>query len=170
MLSLPMPFGAFQPSKPAPGGPVTVFPWGREQELLASCDVRQLHLHSRQSLRPTAASACSTLRVMKTFAKPSLGKNNSKAGTRKEARPHSHHQSRVQRPCTDLGTEDDFRAGKDVPVTMRWEPQQDPVRGLRWLKSSERHRQAEHPWGSLGYARDRLFDSAPSARCHAINL
>jgi hypothetical protein len=128
MLSLPMPFGAFQPSKPAPGGPVTVFPWGREQELLASCDVRQLHLHSRQSLRPTAASACSTLRVMKTFAKPSLGKNNSKAGTRKEARPHSHHQSRVQRPCTDLGTEDDFRAGKDVPVTMRWEPQQDPVR------------------------------------------
>jgi hypothetical protein len=37
MLILPMPFGAFQPPKPAPGGPATVFPWGREQELLASC-------------------------------------------------------------------------------------------------------------------------------------
>jgi hypothetical protein len=86
---------------------------GREQELLASCHVRQLHLHSRQpigarltlaspatcicascnirrargkvSLRPMAASACSTLRVMKTFAKPSLGKNNSKAGDAKRS-------------------------------------------------------------------------------------
>jgi hypothetical protein len=29
-----MPFGAFQPPKPAPGRPATVFPWGREQELL----------------------------------------------------------------------------------------------------------------------------------------
>src|SRR5580704_11592956 len=48
MLILPMPFGAFRPPKPAPGGPATVFSWGREQELLASCHVRQLHLHSRQ--------------------------------------------------------------------------------------------------------------------------
>jgi predicted GIY-YIG superfamily endonuclease len=30
-------FRAFQPPKPAPGRPATVFPWGREQELLASC-------------------------------------------------------------------------------------------------------------------------------------
>jgi putative endonuclease len=37
MLILPMLFRAFQPPKPAPGGPATVFPWGREQELLASC-------------------------------------------------------------------------------------------------------------------------------------
>jgi hypothetical protein len=29
MLILPIPFGAFQPPKPAPGGPATVFPWGR---------------------------------------------------------------------------------------------------------------------------------------------
>jgi len=29
-----MPFAPFQPPKPAPGGPATVFPWGREQELL----------------------------------------------------------------------------------------------------------------------------------------
>jgi len=34
MLILPMPLGAFQPPKPAPGGPATVFPWGREQELI----------------------------------------------------------------------------------------------------------------------------------------
>src|SRR5580704_116642 len=32
MPILPMPFGAFQPPKPAPVGPATVFPWGREQE------------------------------------------------------------------------------------------------------------------------------------------
>ncbi|HET6217786.1 MAG TPA: GIY-YIG nuclease family protein, partial [Acidobacteriaceae bacterium] len=44
MLILPMPFGAFQPPKPALGGPATVFPWGREQGLLASCHVRRLHL------------------------------------------------------------------------------------------------------------------------------
>jgi putative endonuclease len=43
MLILPMPFGASQPPKPTPVGPATVFPWGREQELLASCHVRQLH-------------------------------------------------------------------------------------------------------------------------------
>jgi peptidyl-prolyl cis-trans isomerase SurA len=41
MLILPMLFGAFQPSKPAPGGPATVFPSRREQEPLASCDVRR---------------------------------------------------------------------------------------------------------------------------------
>jgi hypothetical protein len=29
-----MPLGAFQPPKPAPGEPATVFPWSREQELL----------------------------------------------------------------------------------------------------------------------------------------
>jgi hypothetical protein len=37
MLTLLVPLGAFQPPKPAPGGPTTLFPWGREQELLASC-------------------------------------------------------------------------------------------------------------------------------------
>jgi hypothetical protein len=31
-----MPFRAFQPLKPAPGGPATIFPWGRQQGLLAS--------------------------------------------------------------------------------------------------------------------------------------
>ena len=51
MPILPMPFGAFQPPKPAPVGPATVFPWGREQDLLASCHVRQLHLHCRQPYR-----------------------------------------------------------------------------------------------------------------------
>jgi hypothetical protein len=35
MLDLPMPFGAFQPPKPAVGGPTTVS-LGRDQELLAS--------------------------------------------------------------------------------------------------------------------------------------
>jgi hypothetical protein len=36
-----MPFGAFQPLKSAPGGPATVFPWDRQQGLLAPCYVRQ---------------------------------------------------------------------------------------------------------------------------------
>jgi hypothetical protein len=35
------------------------------------------------------------------------------------------------------------------------------VVGLRWSKRSEQHGQDKHPRGSLGYARDRLFDSAP---------
>jgi hypothetical protein len=34
-----MPFGAFQPPKPAPGGPAAVFCWGRQQGLVASCYV-----------------------------------------------------------------------------------------------------------------------------------
>jgi hypothetical protein len=112
VLILPVPFGAFQPLKPAAGGPATLFPWGRQQGLLASCYVRRLHLHSRQSyrhalhwrhqnlylrvmqhkegtlegsLRTIAASVCSTLRVTKTFARPSLGKNNSKAGGAKRS-------------------------------------------------------------------------------------
>jgi hypothetical protein len=33
VLILPVPLGAFQPPKPALGGPATVFPWGREQEM-----------------------------------------------------------------------------------------------------------------------------------------
>src|SRR6202789_3978968 len=31
----------------APGGPATVFPWSRTKNLLASCYVRRIHLHSR---------------------------------------------------------------------------------------------------------------------------
>jgi putative endonuclease len=43
--------GAFQPPKPAPGEPVTIFPLGREPQLLASRHVRRLHLNSRQPYR-----------------------------------------------------------------------------------------------------------------------
>jgi hypothetical protein len=46
VLTLLVPFAPFQPPKPAHGGPVTVFPRGREQELVASCYVRRSH--SRQ--------------------------------------------------------------------------------------------------------------------------
>jgi len=45
VLISPMPFAAFQPLKPAPGGPATIFPWGRHQGLHASCNVRRLRLH-----------------------------------------------------------------------------------------------------------------------------
>jgi hypothetical protein len=67
VLILPMPFGAFQPLKPAPGGPATIFPWGRQQG--------------------------------------------------------------------------------DVPLTIKWVLQQDPVLGLRWLKRLEQHEQDKHPRG-----------------------
>jgi hypothetical protein len=50
-LSYPCRSDPFQPPKPALGGPATVFPWGREQELLASCYGRRLHLHSPQPAR-----------------------------------------------------------------------------------------------------------------------
>jgi hypothetical protein len=36
-LNLPMPLGAFRPPMPVAGGLGTVFPGGREQELIASC-------------------------------------------------------------------------------------------------------------------------------------
>jgi putative endonuclease len=38
-----------------------------------------------------------------------------------------------------LGMEDDYSAWKDVPLTIKWVPQQDPVLGLWWSKGSERH-------------------------------
>jgi len=38
------------------------------------------------------------------------GKTTQRLAARKEAQPHSHHQPRVQRPCTDLGMEDDYSA------------------------------------------------------------
>jgi hypothetical protein len=41
MLILSMPFAPFQPKNPAPGGLATVFPRGRQQELVASCDARK---------------------------------------------------------------------------------------------------------------------------------
>jgi putative endonuclease len=66
MLILPMPFGAFQPPKPAPGGPVTVFPWGREPELLASRHVRQLStfsaaIQARFTLASPATFICASM-------------------------------------------------------------------------------------------------------------
>ncbi len=38
------------------------------------------------------------------------GKTTQRLAARKEAQPHSHGQSRVQRPCTELGMEDDYGA------------------------------------------------------------
>ncbi len=42
-LILPMPLGAFQPPKPAPGGPATVFPAGRDKNCWHLTNVPQLH-------------------------------------------------------------------------------------------------------------------------------
>jgi hypothetical protein len=74
----------------------------------ASCNIRRARW--KVSLRTMAASACSILRAMRTFAQPSLGKTTQKLAARKEAQAHSHDQFRVQGPCTDLGMEDDYRA------------------------------------------------------------
>jgi hypothetical protein len=56
-------------------------------------------------------------------------------------------QSRVQRFCTDLGMEDDRSAWKDVPVTIKYAPPEDPVLGLRWPKSLEQHGRDKHRRG-----------------------
>jgi hypothetical protein len=50
---------------------------------LRVCNIRRARW--KVSLRLMAASACSTLRVRKTFAQPSLGKNNSRAGRAKRS-------------------------------------------------------------------------------------
>jgi hypothetical protein len=52
VLILPMLLGPFRPLKPAPGGPATVFLWGREQGLLVSGYGRRL-----MGLRPGLGSA-----------------------------------------------------------------------------------------------------------------
>jgi putative endonuclease len=51
---------------------------------------------------------------------------------------------------------------KDVPVTIKCVPKEDPVLGLRWSKRSEQHGEDKHPRGP----------STPrhQALCHAINL
>jgi len=46
-------------------------------------------------------------------------------------------------------------------VTIKRVDQQDTVLGLWWSKSFEQHAQPKDRRGSLGYARDRLFDCAP---------
>ena len=42
--------------------------------------------------------------------------------------------------------------------------------GLRWSKSFEQHAQPKDRRGSLGYARDRLFDCAPQGTRYATDL
>jgi hypothetical protein len=42
---------------------------------------------------------------------------------RKEAQPHGHYQTRVQRTCTELGIVDDCSAREDLPVTIKCAPQ-----------------------------------------------
>jgi hypothetical protein len=141
-------FGAFQPPSPDLAGPPRSFPGAENQELASillcpaptstflaairarftlaspatcisvSCNIRRAR--GKVSLRPMAASACSTLKATKIFAQLSLGKTTQRLAARKEAQPHSHDQSRVQRPCTDLGMEDDYSARKDVPVTIKF--------------------------------------------------
>jgi hypothetical protein len=59
--------------------------------------------------------------------------------------------------------EDDHRAGKDVPVTIKSVWQEESGSRAWQGKNSEQHRQDKHPRGSFGYAQDRLFDSAPSS-------
>ncbi len=53
------------------------------------------------------------------------------------------------------------RAAHAALSSAAWQKSEKMLVGLRWLKSSEQHWQDKHLRGSLGYARDRLFDSAP---------
>ena len=69
---------------------------------------RRYMQHSRQGTWAGFTAACKRLLSLrglsKTFATAIAREKQLKGWRRrKEAQPHSHHQSRVQRPCTDLG-------------------------------------------------------------------
>jgi putative endonuclease len=61
----------------------------------------------------TAAYGCKRLLYFEGYEdirKAIARETTQRLAARKEAQPHSHYQSRVQRPCTDLGMEDDYSA------------------------------------------------------------
>ncbi len=62
----------------------------------------------------TAAYGCKRLLYFEGYEDIShshrSGETTQRLAARKEAQPHSHHPSRVQRPGTDLGMEDDYSA------------------------------------------------------------
>ena len=111
MLILPMLLGAFRPPTPEKGGLCHRLSLGpRTMNLLASCYVRRLHLHSRQPYRHALHWRRSTLKATKAFAQPSLGKNNSKAGGAKRSSSSFARSIPSSKPDTDMGMEDDFSA------------------------------------------------------------
>ena len=74
VLILPMPLEAFQPLKPAPGGPATVFPYSRTDRkfscliLIAAEKLSACRLSTVGVLRLRATSAVSRDRSVKRFA------------------------------------------------------------------------------------------------------
>src|ERR1700760_4016765 len=76
--------------------------------------------HAARSFSTTGPRHCFSLgsrttKATKLFTPPFLGKTTQRVPAREEARPHWHDQSRIQRPCTDLGMEDDYCASKISP-------------------------------------------------------
>ena len=71
-----------------------------------------LYLHAMQHKEGTLEgfNRCPTLKARKTFAQPSLGKNNSKAGGAKRSSTSFARSIPSSRPCTELGMEDDYSA------------------------------------------------------------
>jgi hypothetical protein len=65
-----------------------------------------------QPPKPAAAYGCKRLLYFEGYEdiRKAIAREKQLKGlaARKEAQPHSHDLSRVQRPCTDLGMEDDY--------------------------------------------------------------
>jgi hypothetical protein len=169
VLILPVPLGAFQLPKPAPGGPATVFPLAENQELAsillrpAAPSTFSEAIQARFTLASPATCICASCNIRRARWKVSL---RPMAASACSARPHPEDQSRVQRPCTDQGMENDYSARKDVPVTIKCVPQQilfSGFGGRKGLSSMGKISTAGVPSAALGTGSS---DSAPQALYH----
>ncbi len=82
MLSLPMPFEAFQPPKPRPGGPVTVFPWGRSRTV----GILRCPADTATSSAVTAAYGCKRLLEGYEDIRKAIAREKQLKGWRREKR------------------------------------------------------------------------------------
>jgi hypothetical protein len=72
---------------------------------------------------------------------------------------------------TEVRQQDLLRyAEQDARKFLVLGPREKRATGPGGRKASSSNGYIKHPRGSLGYSRDRLFDSAPQALYHATNL
>ena len=109
---------------------------GQRQEMLASCYGQWLHLPSQQSHRQA---------LHWPHQQPVSGVTQHKEGVLQGFTTR-------EKQCLTRGSH-----GHQVRTETR------SCLGLGWSKSSKQHGHDKHRRGSLGYARDKLFDSAPSS-------
>jgi putative endonuclease len=134
VLIVPMPFGPFQPLKPAPGGPATIISWGRQQGLLASCYVRRtLYLGVTSNLylpleRFTAAYGCKRLLYFEGYEdiRTAIAREKQLKGWRREKKLNL--TGTINPEFKDLAWTWGWKMitvlEKMYPVTIRWVPRQ----------------------------------------------